>query len=66
MSDDPNRANETGAGASDQSESEEIPFGQRLFDRPIVLLILCLVIFFVFFTGWGWVELASLPEAPLP
>jgi len=66
MSDDPNRASESGAGASDQSESEEIPFGQRLFDRPIVLLVLCLVIFFVFFTGWGWWELATLPEAPLP
>jgi len=66
MSDEPNRPSEAGAGASDDSGNEEIPFFQRLFDRPIVLLVLCLVIFFTFFTGWGWVEIATLPEAPLP
>ena len=66
MSDDPNRPSGAEAAASGRSEDEEIPLGQRLFDRPILLLVLCLVVFFVFFTGWGWVELATLPEAPLP
>jgi len=53
--------NEPGGGAP-----EEIPFWQRLFDRPFVLLVLCIVVMFVFYTGWGLVELATLTEAPLP
>ena len=40
--------------------------GQRLFDRPFLLLAACLLIFFVFYTGWGLVELALLDQAPLP
>ena len=48
------------------SERERVPLGQRLLDRPFLLLIACLVIFFVFYTGWGLVELASLDRAPLP
>jgi hypothetical protein len=45
---------------------EEIPLGQRLFDRPYLLLAACLVVMFVFYTGWGLLELASLGVAPLP
>ncbi len=44
----------------------EIPLGQRLFDRPFLLLVACIVVMFVFYTGWGLIELALLPEAPLP
>jgi hypothetical protein len=66
MSDDPNPTNESGSPPPDAAGSEEIPLGQRLFDRPILLLVACIVVMFVFFTGWGWVELATLPEAPLP
>jgi hypothetical protein len=51
--------------ASAQPE-EEIPLGQRLCDRPFLLLAACMVIMFVFFTGWGLWEIASLSEAPLP
>jgi hypothetical protein len=51
---------------SEPEPQEEIPLGQRLFDRPFLLLIACLVVFFAFYTGWGWVELATLPPAPLP
>ncbi len=47
-------------------ESEPIPLGQRLFDRPFLLLAACIVVMFVFYTGWGLLELASLTEAPLP
>lgn len=47
-------------------ENEKIPLGQRLLDRPFLLLIVCLVVMLVFYTGWGWVEMASLTEAPLP
>lgn len=44
----------------------EIPLGQRLFDRPFLLLLLGLLVMFVFYTGWGLVEIFSLPDAPLP
>jgi len=45
---------------------EKVPFGQRLMERPIVLLVLGLVVMFVFYTGWGLYEILSLPEATLP
>jgi hypothetical protein len=45
---------------------EEIPLGQRLFDSPFLLLAVCIVVMFVFYTGWGLVELARLTDAPLP
>lgn len=45
---------------------EEIPLGQRLFDRPFLLLVLGIVVMLVFYTGWGLWEVWSLPEAPLP
>ena len=49
-----------------EPERERVPLGQRLLDSPFLLLIACLVVFFVFYTGWGLVELASLDRAPLP
>ena len=51
------------AAATDDSD---IPLGQRLFDSPFLLLIACIVIMFVFFTGWGLLEIMSLDPAPLP
>jgi hypothetical protein len=48
------------------SDAERIPLGQRLFDRPYLLLLACIVVMFVFYTGWGLLELASLTDAPLP
>lgn len=49
-----------------RNEPEEIPLGQRLLDRPFLLLIVCTVVMLVFYTGWGLLEMASLTEAPLP
>ena len=49
-----------------EPERDPVPLGQRLLDRPFLLLIACLVVFFVFYTGWGLVELVSLDRAPLP
>ena len=46
--------------------AEEIPWGQRFFDRPFLLLILGILIMAAFFTGWGLWEITSLPPAPLP
>lgn len=45
---------------------DPIPLGQRLFDNHFLLLILCIVIMFGFFTGWGMLEIMSLEPAPLP
>lgn len=47
-------------------DGPEIPLGQRLFDNPFLLLAAGILIMFVFFTGWGLVELALLTPAPLP
>jgi len=46
--------------------SEPIPLFQRLLDSPFLLLVACLVIMCVFFTGWGVYEMFSLDQAPLP
>jgi len=50
----------------DDSSHEEIPWGQRLFDSPFILLALGIVVMAIFFTGWGLWEVLSLPPAPLP
>jgi hypothetical protein len=47
-------------------ETEQIPLGQRLYDRPFLLLAFGLVVMFVFYTMWGLIEVMSLPQAPLP
>ena len=48
-------------------ESEaEIPLGQRLLDRPFLLLLAGLLVMFLFYTGWGLYEIGSLPQATLP
>lgn len=46
--------------------NEKIPLGQRLYDRPFLLLFAGLAIMFGFYTIWGVYEVMSLPEAPLP
>jgi len=57
-------------GARGPSRDEDpvgpLPLGQRLLDRPFLLLVAGMVVMFLFFTGWGLVEIASLTEAPLP
>jgi len=45
---------------------EKVPLGQRLFDRPFLLLIAGIVVMLVFYTLWGLVEILSLKPAPLP
>lgn len=44
----------------------DIPFFQRLYDRPFVLLALGFAVMLVLFTGWGLWEVMSLPQATLP
>lgn len=43
-----------------------IPLGQRLFDRPFLLLIAGFLVMTVVYTLWGLWEIARLPQAPLP
>jgi len=45
---------------------EKVPLGQRLYDRPFLLLILGIVVMAVFFTGWGLWEILTLPQSSLP
>ena len=48
------------------ADDEKPPFGQRLYERPIVLLVLGLIVMFVFYTIWGMIEILSMPQATLP
>ena len=50
----------------DQVEKEKIPFGQRFFERPFLLLAIGLFVMLAFYTGWGLIEITSLPKAELP
>ena len=45
---------------------EQVPLGQRLLDRPFLLLLAGLVVMSVFYTIWGLYEILSLPKATLP
>ena len=56
----------TDQGSTPDPGGSEIPLGQRLFDSPFLLLFACIVVMFVFFTGWGVLEIMSLEPAPLP
>jgi len=51
---------------SPDPDAEEIPWPQRLFDRPFLLLIVGVAIMAVFYTGWGLFEIGSMTPAPLP
>jgi hypothetical protein len=46
--------------------AEPVPFGQRLFDNWLVMMVLGILIMVVVFTGWGLWEITSLDRAPLP
>ena len=63
--DDP-RPDSPDAVEAAQPHDEPIPLGQRLYDSPFLLLLACILVMFLFFTGWGVIEILSLTEAPLP
>lgn len=50
----------------DDRRSDRVPLGQRLLERPFLLLAAGLVVMFGFYTVWGLVEILSLPTATLP
>ncbi len=39
---------------------------QKLMDNPWLLLALGILIPFISYTAWGWIELATMPAARLP
>ncbi len=46
--------------------NSEVPWQQRVFDQPFLLLAAGLIVMFGFYTIWGLVELLNLPAGTLP
>lgn len=55
-----------GAGMVEKPTTQAVPLGQRLLDRPFLLLVLGLAVMVIFYTGWGLLEILSLTPSPLP
>ena len=49
-----------------RDDDRPVPLGQRLLDRPFLLLLAGLIVMFAFYTLWGLYEILSLPQAALP
>ena len=49
-----------------RTDDERVPLGQRLLDRPFLLLLAGLVVMLGFYTIWGLYEILILPKATLP
>lgn len=49
-----------------KGDANRVPLGQRLFDRPFLLLVVGILVMAVFYTGWGLLEILSLTPSPLP
>lgn len=56
----------TDRNESPPERADDVPFLQRLYDRPFLLLALGLAVMLVLFTAWGLWEVLTLPEATLP
>jgi hypothetical protein len=52
--------------AASQPPTGEPPLGQRLFDRPFLLLFAGIAVMLVFYTLWGLAEVALLPAGQFP
>jgi hypothetical protein len=48
------------------SDLDPVPLGQRLLDRPFLLLAAGIIVMAAFYTLWGLYEILSLPQATLP
>ena len=48
------------------SSEESIHWIQRFYDNPWILLVLGILIPFLSYTAWGWIELAMIQPAELP
>jgi hypothetical protein len=54
------------ANPQNTSTDKTIPLGQRLLDRPFLLLVLGMLVMVGFYTGWGILEIWLMPTAQLP
>ncbi len=45
---------------------EPIPLGQRLYDKPFLLLVVGILVMVAIYTGWGLWEILSLTPSSLP
>jgi hypothetical protein len=54
------------AGGGDPGVPADVPFGQRLYDNAFFWLIAGIAVMAIVYTGWGLVEILTLPQAPLP
>ncbi|MBX3171171.1 MAG: hypothetical protein KF760_27430 [Candidatus Eremiobacteraeota bacterium] len=52
--------------SNDSQESQAVPWGQRVMDSPFLLLGAGMLVMFVFYTGWGMIEILTLPASRLP
>ena len=50
----------------ESEDPESIPWMQKLLDRPFLLLGAGIFVMFLFYTGWGMVEILTLPPSSLP
>ena len=44
-----------------QSELDDVPFMQWLYNRIFLLAVASLVFFFLVYAGWGLIDLLSVP-----
>lgn len=51
---------------AERNGGDEIPLGQRLMERPFLLLVAGIVVMAVCYTGWGLWEILRLTPSPLP
>jgi hypothetical protein len=51
---------------TEPDEAERIPWPQRLYDSPFLLLLMGVVVTAFFYTLWGLLEILRMPAAPLP
>ena len=49
-----------------ETEVQQMPLGQRLYDNWLLLMVAGIVIMAVIYTGWGLWEVLTLPVAELP
>lgn len=51
---------------SSENDPDKVHPLQKLLDNPWLLLVLGLLIPFISYTAWGWIELYAIQPAALP
>lgn len=62
----PGEAESETSSTSAVSDEPKDPLLKRLMDNPWILLALGLLIPFISYTLWGWIELGTISKALLP